>query len=279
MNKINAEGEHINNYTVINRIYKKNNSWYYRCICDCCNEFDVLVSDIYKVKSCGCMKRKLISEGKIKHGGWGTKLYRTWRAMKARCYNPNNKDYADYGGRGIIVCNEWLENFGEFKSWAYENGYEEMSAKGRCSIDRINVDGNYEPSNCRWADDVMQANNRRSNTKLTYNGETHTGTEWARIRGTSETMVLGRLKLGWDIGKAIETPKVYDKERSLNMILDILKNNETVTYVDLTTVCTKCLVLKYIKELIKRGYNITSKKELRKDNGKSRWYMTFRLEV
>lgn len=269
------EGKRINYFTVISREYVRNKQWYFLCKCDCGKKFYATISDIRKRKSCGCMSVELSSKANTKHGGCGTKIYNTWLSMKSRCYNPNNDDYNDYGGRGIIVCNEWLNNFESFRDWSYANGFEEMASKGRCSIDRIDVNGNYEPSNCRWADDITQANNRRSNVLINHNGETHTRAEWARDNDLGEDTIVSRLKNGWDLDKAINTPIMYDKERSLNKILDILKSNKFVTYNELTNVCTKALAGRYIKELIDRGYPITRKKELMENNGNKRWHMVF----
>lgn len=115
--------------------------------------------------------------------------------MKRRCYNPEEKFYKDYGGRGIKVCDEWMdkkEGHSNFQKWAVENGWEE----GR-SIDRIDVNGNYEPSNCRWATPEEQANNRRNNNYVTINGVTKTTSEWARQIGISQNAFTGRINSGW----------------------------------------------------------------------------------
>jgi len=124
--------------------------------------------------------------------------------MKRRCYNPEEKFYKDYGGRGIKVCDEWMdkkEGHGNFQKWAVENGWEE----GR-SIDRIDVNGNYEPSNCRWVTPEEQANNRRNNNYVTINGVTKTTSEWARQIGISQNAFTGRINSGWT-GEELLKPK------------------------------------------------------------------------
>ena len=124
--------------------------------------------------------------------------------MKRRCYNPEEKFYKDYGGRGIKVCDEWMdkkEGHSNFQKWAVENGWEE----GR-SIDRIDVNGNYEPSNCRWATPEEQANNRRNNNYVTINGVTKTTSEWARQIGISQNAFTGRINSGWT-GEKLLKPK------------------------------------------------------------------------
>lgn len=124
--------------------------------------------------------------------------------MKRRCYNPEEKFYKDYGGRGIKVCDEWMdkkEGHSNFQKWAVENGWEE----GR-SIDRIDVNGNYEPNNCRWATPEEQANNRRNNNYVTINGVTKTTSEWARQIGISQNAFTGRINSGWT-GEELLKPK------------------------------------------------------------------------
>jgi hypothetical protein len=124
--------------------------------------------------------------------------------MKRRCYNPEEKFYKDYGGRGIKVCDEWMdkkEGHSNFQKWAVENGWEE----GR-SIDRIDVNGNYESNNCRWATPEEQANNRRNNNYVTINGVTKTTSEWARQIGISQNAFTGRINSGWT-GEELLKPK------------------------------------------------------------------------
>jgi len=118
--------------------------------------------------------------------------------MKNRCYNPNNKSYADYGGRGIVVCNEWRNSFEMFHDWALANGYSD-----KLSIDRVDVNGNYEPSNCRWATQTIQSNNVRRNRMLALGEEQHTLSEWSRMTGLQVTTIICRLKRGWPVERAL----------------------------------------------------------------------------
>lgn len=135
-----------------------------------------------------------------------SKLYGIWCNMRHRCLTPTHPLYKNYGARGITVCDEWLD-FNNFKSWALANGYKENEDhKTRCSIDRIDNNGNYEPNNCRWATAKEQTNNTRKNVSITYKGETHTLAEWADIKGIKYTSLMNRYYRKWDIKKMLETP-------------------------------------------------------------------------
>lgn len=137
----------------------------YRCICICGNKLIVTTANLTsgRVESCGCLRREAISKATTTHGLTARKrdenvsrLYNIWRGMKKRCYISHHPAFKNYGGRGITICDEWSESYESFHSWAMENGY-----RDDLSIDRIDVDGNYEPSNCRWATMKEQASNKR----------------------------------------------------------------------------------------------------------------------
>lgn len=138
------------------------------CQCDCGSPVKIVRGQHLrkgKTVSCGCVGYEHAKQAKITHGQSGTRLYQVWLNMKNRCYNKNVRSYKDYGLRGICLCDEWRKDFDAFSKWAYENGYDPTAEYGECTIDRIDVDGNYEPSNCRWVDLKTQANNRHNSKR------------------------------------------------------------------------------------------------------------------
>lgn len=169
----------------------------WRCRCDCGNEVIVrgkcLTGGVSK--SCGCFAKELMSQRTSKHNGFGTRLYSVWNSMRQRCNNPKHHAYQNYGGRGISICNAW-NDFAVFRDWALSTGYAEDAARGKFTLDRIDVDGNYTPENCRWADMRTQTNNRRETVHVTYMSETHPLTEWANITGIKYHTLWSRYKRG-----------------------------------------------------------------------------------
>nr|DAF51438.1 MAG TPA: homing endonuclease [Siphoviridae sp. ctrCN24] len=169
----------------------------WNCICECGNKTTVRAEFLRSghTKSCGC--NKTYSRTKT-HGKANTRLYKIWIGIKERCYNPKQINYNLYGGRGIKMCEEWL-NFETFYRWAINNGY-----SNKLTIDRIDNNLNYMPSNCRWATNVQQANNRRSNRIIEHNGEFHTLQEWSKITGVSSDTIRMRIdEYGWDTEKSL----------------------------------------------------------------------------
>jgi hypothetical protein len=135
----------------------------------------------------------------LKHNETRTRLYNIWKSMRRRCQESSNKRYARYGGRGIVVCEEW-QDYLVFRDWALANGYNDT-----LSIDRIDNNGNYTPSNCRFSDVVTQNNNRSINHRIIFNGELYTIAELAKMFGLSWSTLLDRLSKGWPIEEALTT--------------------------------------------------------------------------
>lgn len=207
-NFIDLTGQRFNNLLVIGRAENtKGGSTRWKCRCDCGNETIVSAGNLKSnaVKSCGCLRT--VPSNKT-HGLSKTPLYRMWRSMIYRCEDPKHSAYKRYGGRGITVCEEW-HDFETFKKWV-----DETKPNGNATVDRIDNNQGYSPDNCRWADMSTQANNRRSNRAISYNGETHNLMEWSKILGFNYKRVHNRMnKLGWSFEKSIETP-VESKKRN-----------------------------------------------------------------
>lgn len=196
-------GQKFGRLTVVCKVPSHGNSKsiYWLCKCECEKEIEVRGSSLISghTKSCGCYLSDKITEKNLKHGGFGTRLYYIWCDMKKRCYNPNDKDYKNYGERGVCICDEWESNFETFQNWALNNGYKE-----NLTIDRIKVDGNYEPCNCRWTSIIEQNNNKRTNRLITVANKTMTIAMWARERGINVQTVKTRLYSGWSELEALE---------------------------------------------------------------------------
>ena len=177
----------------------------WECVCDCGGKKITSGKNLKSgwALSCGCLQRETRANNGKKnktHGQKGTRLYNTWAHMKQRCENPKNDDYNNYGGRGICVCDEWQE-FEPFYEWAMSNGYNE-----KLTIDRIDVNGNYEPNNCRWADAYTQHNNTRTNTYVVYKGQRKTASQWSRELKISKCRLYRQLKNGKTLEEIINTP-------------------------------------------------------------------------
>lgn len=174
------------------------------CQCDCGSDPVIKRGDSLKnghAKSCGCLHLEVSRSNFITHGDSYTKLYAVYRSIIDRCYNVNNKRFADYGGRGIDVCDQWKNDYGVFKQWAIMSGYEEG-----LSIDRIDNDVGYNESNCRWATRKTQQNNTRFNHLLEYNGKIQTIAEWAEEVHIKYDTLYARIYRGWEAERALMTP-------------------------------------------------------------------------
>lgn len=145
---------------------RKRTMW--KCLCDCGQVTIVQACSLksQSVRSCGCAKSERNKKYFTTHGCSKEKLYRLWKDIKKRCYNNNFKQFKDYGGRGIKVCDKWLNDYLEFRIWALNNGYNPNAKFGDCTIDRINVNGNYSPDNCRFVSMKVQNNNKRRNLNV-----------------------------------------------------------------------------------------------------------------
>ena len=197
-------GQRFGRLVVLRYSHKVGKRLYFECRCDCgkiiATRKDSLLNG--HTTSCGCRweeVRNSPDRGKT-HGLTRNRAYRLWMKIKQRCYNENTREYPNYGGRGVVMCDEWLNNPETFVDWCYANGYNDKAPKGECTIDRIDVNGNYEPSNCRFITNLEQQNNRRDTKRYLYNGEEHTASEWSRILNIPyPTLSAGLHREGKDI--------------------------------------------------------------------------------
>lgn len=201
----------------------RNYIWKFRC--DCGKEVEIASGEVRRGKtvSCGCYRKEIssIHAKKIqsigaktneKHLMSKTPTFVSWDSMKQRCLNDRHKSYKDYGGRGIKVCPEWINSFESFLS--------DMGARPKNStLDRINTNGNYESTNCRWASGEEQANNKRSSKLIEFEGKLQTSVQWAREYGLCSKVLLYRLKNNWEIKKALMTKVNYGNNKKRRVAL------------------------------------------------------------
>lgn len=184
----------------------------YLCCCDCGNEKIVALGNLKTGKStnCGCekLKKQMGNTWSRKHGMSFSREYRSWESMIARCECETNKEYPDWGGRGIKVCQRWHD----FRNFCADMGKRPPNT----TLDRIDNNGNYEPSNCRWADAKTQCNNRRNNTFITYKGKTQTLQQWADETGIYKNTISMRINhYGWSVEKALTTPSLIPRRKEV----------------------------------------------------------------
>lgn len=205
MKTLDLVGQKFGRLTVTKYLCVEKNKNIWLCKCECGNLVKVNTGNLTSgnTKSCGCLQKQRASKSNIKHGKRNTRLYRIWLNMKDRCCNKHNKRYEYYGGRGIAVCNEWKDDFQAFYDWSMVNGYSD-----NLTIDRINVDGNYEHYNCRWVDMKTQRINARNTNNITIDGVTKCLKDWCVTLHLNYSTVHARInRLHWDIKKALNITK------------------------------------------------------------------------
>lgn len=192
-------GKRFGHLVVIKRVEEKGYPVFWLCKCDCGNTKAIAGKHLLdgSTSSCGCMHYK------YGHGKTETRLYHIWRTMKARCFDKNSCKYSRYGGRGITMSEEWKNSFMAFHDWAVSNGYNE-----ELSIDRMDNNKGYFPDNCRWATAEEQANNTSTNVIINHKGATGTLSQMARNYGLKPSVVSKRIKRGWSVQRALETPLI-----------------------------------------------------------------------
>jgi len=190
------------------KIFRSSRQGYYNfweCLCTCGNKTIVLSENLKNgnTKSCGCQSSRLTFKDRItKHNQSNTKTYNSWRAMKDRCYSKNHIEYKRYGGKGITVCDRWINS--------YENFLKDMGEKPLgMSLDRINSKKNYEPKNCKWSSIKEQQNNKSTNVFIKFNGQSLTISQWADKFNMPSSRLRARIKRGWNFKDAITKGKMY----------------------------------------------------------------------
>lgn len=207
-NPVDLTGDRYGTLTVIKQSENKGKKKMWLCRCDCGNEVIVSGGNLRNGHTQHCLEcgYKLMGTSRTTHGKSKHPLFGVWADIIARCEDEKEKAYKDYGGRGISICEEWRKDFQKFYDWSMENGY-----KKGLQIDRINNDGNYEPSNCRWVTRIVNANNKRSNKFIEHNGERKTIAEWARYYNVNYKNLWGNLSRGDSLEEAVRRIKMGDR--------------------------------------------------------------------
>jgi hypothetical protein len=194
---IDRTGQIFGRLTVLHRVAAKRVKWRCLCVCGQLTEVDAGKLQSGHTSSCGCYHRERRVEALITHGqSKRTRAYQSWVSMRRRCLNPTDAKYPIYGGRGITICEAWSDFAQFFADMGHPpEGY---------TIDRVDPNGNYEPTNCRWATPYQQAQNMRHTKRLTWNEQTHTISEWSAKFGVSRDTIKLRLKRGWTFEQVCE---------------------------------------------------------------------------
>ena len=205
MPHIDIKGKRFGRYTVIRFVGNdKHGCALWECKCDCGTVKNVLGISLRKgdIVSCGCYHKEEVAKRKTTHGLSKARIRNIWNHIKQRCTNPHDTAFKYYGGKGITICDEWLNDFMSFYEWSMANGYTD-----ELTIDRIDTNKGYNPSNCRWVSRMVQQNNRNAAHLFTVNGKTGSIAELCRIYNQNHETVRNRvLKKGWDIETALTTP-------------------------------------------------------------------------
>ena len=181
---------------VVNRSHKDAaGAWMWLCRCDCAHYVHVRAATLKSGRTAACHSCAAADRATT-HGATGTDLYSRWRAMLGRCENRKHRAWPNYGGRGIKVCDEWHQ----FEVFARDMG---TTFEPHLELDRTDVDGHYEPSNCRWVTSAEQQRNKRSNHLVTWRGRTMVVTDWAAALGINPNTLIYRLRRGWPVDRAM----------------------------------------------------------------------------
>lgn len=195
---IDLTGKQFGRLTVIQYV-KSPRGWLCKCSCGTEKIIASIALRLGRTKSCGCWHSECVTKKNITHGKNRTSIYTRWQQMMDRCYNPNNNNYKDYGGRGITVDEPWH---------VFENFYKDMGepTTPKHSLDRIDNNKGYNKNNCRWATNKVQTNNTRRNHIIEFNGQRKTLAQWSELTGLDSSAIRRRLKLNWSIQDTLTIP-------------------------------------------------------------------------
>ncbi len=199
--KIDKSGQRFGMLTVLRRL----ESGDYECLCDCGNTCIVKANHITRNKSCGCLKKLSLINGRTKHNGTRTRLHNIWLGMRERCNSPTGFAHRIYYDRGITICDEW-NDFSVFRDWAMSNGYDSKAKHGECTIDRIDNNKGYSPENCRFVSQKVNSRNRRDVKRFMFEGEYLCCGEVSERTGVPTKTIRERIRRGWNIERAGKTP-------------------------------------------------------------------------
>lgn len=207
-NRTDIIGDKFGRWTVISFSHvDESNILFFNCECSCGTKKKVRKGGLKQgaSRSCGCLNLELVRKRAIQKKAKGRvkdeRLYNIWQSMKQRCNDENHSEFQRYGMRGIEVNEKWNNSYAEFKSWALNNGYSD-----ELSIDRIDNDGDYTPSNCRWSTPKEQANNRSNSLNISFEGEEMTLAQWSEKLNIPYSCLYGRLNNGWSVERSFSTP-------------------------------------------------------------------------
>ena len=225
--RLDITGQKFGKLTAVKFSHRHNSKLFWEFICDCGNTHKAAIAQVRckNTNSCGCLHKETIT----KHGMWNSLEYRSYQGMLQRCSNPNNTGYKDYGGRGITVCGRWLGKDG-FTNFLEDIGYKPSQ---EYSIDRINVNGNYSKENCKWATPKEQANNRRTNIRVTFNEKDITISEFARVHNIKPNVLLGRMarnNISPEEAILLEVPHTKYRGFTIQQIIELVGCSKDTIY-------------------------------------------------
>ena len=266
--RLDLTGMNINGLTFVKRTNEKAGStykWVVECYCGVKFITNPTSVKLNKTLSCGCSRKK--------HGDSTTRLYGIWNGMRHRCLDKKHISYHRYGGRGIKVCEEWDKSYENFKEWAINNGYQE-----ELSIDRIDNDKDYSPSNCKWSSIKEQCNNRENNNRLTFNGVSKTVAEWSVETGLPYHTIHKRILHGWEVKDILtkekrQAPQVifvghHMSSTYMSELFDVLEDKDvSINIISKSGTTTEpAIAFRIFKKLLEEKYG--------KEEAKQRIYAT-----